>query len=160
LVCDHCGSALVGVTEYGKRKYVCGGYLAHGKSYCNKNWIAEKALVNALIRKLQEAFLDPENLQRLREEVAAVEKPQRSDDNLQRLKREIQKLTQQIDQGNERLAILPPDRLPGLIAKLREWEKDLAAAQDELQRAETRSAVQDLEKQIKAAESALWRLQD
>jgi DNA invertase Pin-like site-specific DNA recombinase len=160
LVCGHCGSALVGVTEYGRRKYVCRGYLAHGKSYCNKNWIAEKALVNALIRKLQEAFLDPENLQRLRDEVAAVEKRQRSDENLNRLKREIQKLTQQIDQGNERLAILPTDRLPGLIAKLREWEAARAAAQEELRRAETASAVDDLEKRIKAAEAALWQLQD
>jgi hypothetical protein len=92
--------------------------------------------------------------------VAAVEKRESSDDNLKRLKREIQKLTQQIDQGNERLAILPPDRLPGVIAKLREWESELEAARLELRRIGTASPVADLEKRIEAAESALWRLQD
>jgi hypothetical protein len=87
-------------------------------------------------------------------------KRQSCDDNLKRLKREVDKLSQQIDRGNERLAILPPNRLPGLIAKVREWERERAVARAELRRLETAAPVADSEKRIEAAEAAFGRLQE
>jgi hypothetical protein len=160
LVCGHCGSFLVGVTEYGKRRYVCRGYLAHGKSYCRKNWVPEKGITRAIVRKLQAAFLDPGHLQELRERVAEIEAAQRSESNLGALRRQVTDLEAQIRQGNERLLILPEDRLPGATAALRAWEADLAKARAELQRVETASPVRDLEARIEAAERALWSLHD
>src|SRR5262249_53055954 len=103
---------------------------------------------------------DPQHTQQLREEMARLEAEQRGDANLNRLREQIRRLEQQIDQGNERLAVLPPDRLPGLIGKLREWEGQRNALRGELQRCESESPVARLEEVIAAAEKALWRLRE
>src|SRR5262249_21323002 len=106
LICGHCGSYLIGQSEYhrnGRRIYMCGGYLAHGKTYCSRNHIPERVALNALVRQLQRSFLDPGNLQRLRAEMAALEAEQRSDDNLRRLKDRAATLARHINQGNENL---------------------------------------------------------
>jgi site-specific DNA recombinase len=160
LVCSHCGSFLRGVTEYGKRRYVCGGYLAYGKGHCKRNGVPEGPLVRHLVRLLQEQFLDPENLQRLRDEIADQEAKERGPANRGRLLARIEALGREIDQGNENLTILPPDRLPGVIERLRAKEQERDGLQAELSRLDTESAARDLEKEIALAESLLWRLQE
>jgi DNA invertase Pin-like site-specific DNA recombinase len=163
MVCGHCGSLMIGTTEYGHRNYVCRGYLAHGKGYCQRNWIREKNMVDALVRKLQEAFLDPGHIEDLRREVARKERDQKSAANLSGLRQTIASLDAKIAQGNERVLLLPrdaDDRVPGLLATLRQWEHDRKEAQARLHTAETYSAVADLEKRIKTAEDILWRMQD
>jgi DNA invertase Pin-like site-specific DNA recombinase len=160
LVCGHCGAYLVGVTDHGHRQYVCGGYLAYGKGHCRRNRVPEDGMVRVIVRKLREAFLDPENLQRLRQEMRALEEAQQSGDNLARLRQQLAALEHTIKQGNERLLILPPDRLPGVIVALREQERERDAARAELHRAESHSPVRHLESQIAEAEAVLWRLEE
>ena len=139
LACGHCGAFLVGLTDHGHRAYVCGAYLAHGKGYCQRNRVGEKPMVDLLLRKLQEAFLDPDNLRRLREEMAAVTATQRGAGNLDRLRKATAGLERKIRQGNERLFILPPDRLAGAVEALRSWERELEAVRAELRKAEDQS---------------------
>jgi DNA invertase Pin-like site-specific DNA recombinase len=160
VVCGHCGAFMVGLTDRGRRYYVCGGYLAYGKAHCRRNRVGERGLVNVLLRKLQDAFLDPDNLKALREERAAYEAERRSDGNLARLRRSADVLQKKIRQGDERLLILPADRVAGAVEALRGWEAELKAVRDELARAERESPSDDLEKRIAAAEAVLWRLQD
>jgi DNA invertase Pin-like site-specific DNA recombinase len=159
LVCGHCGSALVGQTR-GRRSYVCCGYLNYGKDYCKRHNIHEDVLLRAILAKLQAAFLDPENLQRLRQEVAALQAEQRGEAHQGRLRAQAEGLAQKIDRGNENLALLPADRIPGVVAKLREWERERDGVLAELRRAEKCSPVDDLEARIRAAEEALWALRE
>jgi DNA invertase Pin-like site-specific DNA recombinase len=160
LVCGHCGSFLVGVTDRGQRLYVCGGYLHNGPSRCHRNRVHEKPLTDLLLRQLQHAFLDPEHLQALRAEVAARQAERQSDGNRGRLKARADDLACKIDRGNENLALLPADRVPGVVEKVRQWERERQAALDELGRLDSLCEVEDLEKQIATAEAALWRLQE
>jgi DNA invertase Pin-like site-specific DNA recombinase len=160
LVCGHCGSVLVGATRRRGREYLCCGYLTYGKGYCQRNNVPEAAALRAILGKLRDAFLDPDNLQRLRAEVAELEAQRRGDGNLRLLRARSDELARKIDQGNENLAVLPADRIPGVVAKLREWEKDREAVLAELREAESGSPVEDLERRIKAAEEALWTLQE
>jgi DNA invertase Pin-like site-specific DNA recombinase len=161
LICSHCGSNLTGVNAKSRyRTYICRGYLNHGREYCQRNPIGEKPLVNFLVRKLKETFLDPDNLEKLRAEMRAQEARQRGEVNLGRLRRRAEDLAQKIDQGNERLAILPADRVPGVIQVIRKWERERDEVLAELERAEKQSPVEALEEMIAAAEAALWRLQE
>ena len=160
LVCGHCGCSLVGVKVGKGRLYICRGYMAHGKGFCNRNSVHEHVAVNAVFAKLRAAFLDPENLKALRAEVKALQAERQSDAHLRRLRDRVDELSRKIDQGDENLAILPPDRIPGVVAKVREFEAQRKAAQEELRRAETDSPVEKLEERIKAAEAALWTLQE
>jgi DNA invertase Pin-like site-specific DNA recombinase len=139
LVCGHCGSFLVGNTVYKRRVYLCGGYLAHGKSFCGRNCVPERLALNALVRQLQRAFLDPDNLQRLRQEMAALEAEQQSDDNRRRLRDQADALARKIDKGTENLLELSRDRIRGAEAKLREWEGEREGVLRELDRIERKS---------------------
>src|SRR5262249_24075352 len=69
-------------------------------------------------------------------------------------------LEAKIARGNERLFILPPDRLPGAIDLMRTWERERDEAKRRLHRAETQSPCRDLEQRIAAAEEMLWRLEE
>jgi hypothetical protein len=159
-VCGHCGSYLVGITHEGRRQYVCGGYLRFGRSYCTRNTIREKAITDLLLHKLQQTFLEPEHLAALRAEVRARESQRKGDNNRARLKALVADLARKIDQGNENLATLPRDRLPGVVGKVREFERERLAALAELAALDKASEVKDLEERIAAAEAALWRLQE
>jgi DNA invertase Pin-like site-specific DNA recombinase len=160
LVCGHCGGSLVGITDHGKRNYVCGGYLAHGKGHCKRNTAPERLILDVLLRELQKAFLHPDNLQRLRQEVREMEAAERGDENLQRLRARARELGGMIGRGNENLAILPADRIPGVVAKVREWEAEEAAVKAELRRLESSSRADDLEQRIEAAERCIWNLRE
>jgi DNA invertase Pin-like site-specific DNA recombinase len=160
LVCGHCGSFMRGYSAYGKRMYLCGGYLAYGKSYCNCNKVPEETFVRFLLKLLRERYLDPERLRELRAEMAALQASQRSTRNRGRLQARIDELAHDIDQGNERLLKLPPDRIDGVVAKLRQWEREREQLLGELRQAEQSSPVEDLEQQITAAQDMLWRLRD
>src|SRR5262249_36058539 len=87
LVCGHCGSFMTGVTGREGRVYVCRGYLNHGLSLCHRNPIRERPLLKFLLRALRDTFLDPENLHRLRQEMAAMMEAEAGPENLGRLRR-------------------------------------------------------------------------
>jgi DNA invertase Pin-like site-specific DNA recombinase len=81
LFCGRCRRRMVGRTlkvfkkRTGKshvyRKYCCGGYNTYGKNVCGYNIMDEDQLLGAIARKVQETFLDPANLQALRDKIRA-----------------------------------------------------------------------------------------
>jgi hypothetical protein len=160
LVCGHCGAFLLGGTRHGKRVYACGGYLRYGKAHCNIHSMHEAPLLRLLIRKLQEVFLDPNNLQKLRDEMRMQETAARSEDNVQRLQKRADQLEKKIRQGGERLLILPREVVATASAALVRLQKEQADVLEEIRRAETDTPVDDLEQRIADAEKALWSLQD
>ncbi len=109
---------------------------------------------------MQQAFLDPDNLKQLRAEVAAVQAEQTSEDHLQRMRKRIEAIGRKIDQGTERLIIVPKDLIPGLAVKLRQLEQEKRELQKELHAIEAAAAVNELENRISEAENALWARQD
>jgi DNA invertase Pin-like site-specific DNA recombinase len=160
MTCSHCGSWMLGFTQGGQRKYRCGGYLHYGKNYCHRNLAHEGDVLEAVVTELQRTFLDPDNLQALRDEVRRQQEEKSRPQAVEALKRQIADLSRRIDRGNENLAILPPDRLAGVVAKVREWEAQRTELAAELDRANRRAAVADLEKRIAQAEKALWTLRE
>jgi DNA invertase Pin-like site-specific DNA recombinase len=160
LVCTHCGSFLCGTTQYDQRKYICGGYLAHGPSYCKRHSVAEEPILRFLLKKLQQTFLAPTYLAKLRKEIRARAQEEQSPANKERLERQAATLADQIRQGNERLLFLPPDRLPGVIELLRTWEREREHTLDQLRHLQTHSPVDELERTIADAEALLWQLQE
>jgi site-specific DNA recombinase len=160
LVCGHCGSHMLGTTSGGRRLYCCGGYVSYGAPYCHKNSFAEAPFVRFLVRKLREVFLSSDSLQKLRDEVRRQDEAERDPARLGRLRAKAQELAAKIDRGTENLAFLSRDRIPGVEAKLREWEREREAILRELFELERVSQVDVLEQQIAAAEAFLWRLQE
>jgi DNA invertase Pin-like site-specific DNA recombinase len=160
LVCEHCGGHMLGTTAPAGRRYTCGGYLNYGRDHCNKNTVPQQALVRLLVRKLQELFLDPDNLRALREEIRRQDEAERDPEAVARLRQQIDQLSLRIDQGNENLAILPADRVPGVVAKVRAWEAERDTLAAELERLTSASRADSLEAQIAAAEAMLGKLAD
>jgi DNA invertase Pin-like site-specific DNA recombinase len=160
LVCGHCGSYLIGRTNAGKRIYTCGGYIRFGKGHCNKNTTQEWVIVRLLIRKMQEMFLDPGNLQKLRDEMRSLEAANRSEDNLERQRKRLGQLDSKLARGSARLLEVRPEIFANVSAALADVRRERDALAAEIERVQQESPVDDLERTIADAEAVLWNLQE
>jgi site-specific DNA recombinase len=159
LVCGHCGSWMWGMTEKrGRRVYRCGGNCRFGSGYCSANSVPEGLILAALVGKVRAVFLNPEHLSALRAEVRRQEEAERDPGAVDGLRRRLAALDRDIDRGNGNLAVLPPDRLPAVIAKVRGWEAERDRLRAELDRLTNGSRVKALEAQIAKVEKQLWEL--
>jgi DNA invertase Pin-like site-specific DNA recombinase len=159
LVCGSCGGHMVGGTKKdGRRYYICSTYQRHRNAGCHANTVREDVILDRLVEVLQREYLDPARLEELRVEMKAQLRGLLDAGEAARLRKLARKLSGQVERGNRNLALLPADRLPGVVAQIRAWEqeRDKALARlDDLGRGEARIA-----EALAAAERHLWRLRD
>jgi DNA invertase Pin-like site-specific DNA recombinase len=160
LTCGHCGGLLLGATRKGNRVYSCGTYIRYGKDRCGLHTVRESVIVRLLIRKLQELFLDPDNLAALRAEMRSLEESNKSEANLERMRKRVELLAGKIERGGARLLELPKEVLPEASAALAAIKRERDGLLAEIDRVQRVSPVADLEQVIEAAEKTIWSLQD
>jgi DNA invertase Pin-like site-specific DNA recombinase len=160
MVCGHCGSFMVGFTHKGSRVYSCGGYKMYGKNFCNANIVTEDAIVRIFLRELQKLFLDPANLQKLRDEIKRRQEAMRSQDNLGQLQKQAAVLDKKIQAGAERLLEVPREVVAEAAAALAGFKAERDRVAKEIEAAQKATPMADLEKQIADAEAVLWSIQD
>jgi hypothetical protein len=167
ITCGHCGSRMTGKTESSKggrprrKVYYCASASRLGRGHCGYRSVGEDALAGHVLGALQRQFLNPENLAELREEIRRQdEEAMRPNGEGDRLRRRVAELEGQIRQATTNLAILPADRVPGVVAVLRGLEADRDRTAAELARLEGGAVRKDLEAQVAAAERQLWRLEE
>ena len=142
LRCGHCGSVLAGQTvrrKSGKRRqYVCSGYHFGGKATCSMNSIVEAPLVAGLIRLIEQEYLSDEALDRFRKVLQKRRKAQKQvvTVDTERLRKDIDKLDRQIEQGAERVFSAPAGIVNSLYAQLDKLRVQRDRRQAELQSAE------------------------
>jgi hypothetical protein len=162
---------MVGVTErrrykekdYTYRYYACKTNQRLSAGTCRKNAVKQEAVLEEVGRLIQESFTDPGRLALLRAEVerqAALEEEDRDADR-RRAQAALAALDRQLAQGNRNLAILPEDRLPGVVAQVRAWEAERAELARELARHAAAAEVQaDYARHVAAALEQVRHLQE
>jgi DNA invertase Pin-like site-specific DNA recombinase len=160
LVCSHCGRTLYGVSRYGRMTYRCRMVNDSGQRVCKNYGVGQEKLHRLLIHKLQHAFLEPANLRRLRAELRRQVEEARQPARVDGLRRRIAELERQVEQGRSNLALLPSDMIPGVVAKVREWEAERDRLAAELRQAAEEAPLKGLEELIGKAEEWLWRLKE
>jgi site-specific DNA recombinase len=166
LVCDHCGSFLVGTTRKGRGKdshtyrvYRCGGYIAHGRDYCRGHNLHEAPLARLIIRRLRESYLDPERLAVLRREFEtdlAGDDPKAARG---RLERRVKELSRDIDTAAGNLALTAPDLRPHVEAKLRELLHARRACEAELAELTTRRPLEEFDTSVERVRAGLMLME-
>jgi hypothetical protein len=172
LVCGHCGRTMIGRTTvrkkrgrtYTYRRYTCGGYNTYGKSICSYNPIDEDRLLAVVIGKLRQAFLAPEALATLREEIrrqaqaAAGEGP----GGAESLRKRLADLEGQLGRGTRRMLAEEDEGLvPGLRAEVLKMQGERDRLRGELEALErAKRPEEDLEELIAEAEAQLQHLQE
>jgi site-specific DNA recombinase len=136
VVCANCGHSMVGQDRTRRsrkggapvkyHRLVCCGYIHNGTSVCGQNGISEDALVDVLLRKLRDRFLDPAERERLRAEAERQARQGRDgrEGDINQLRARVDELAAQIKRGARRL-LTEDDRL---LATLRD---ELRGMQDE-----------------------------
>jgi DNA invertase Pin-like site-specific DNA recombinase len=175
--CGNCGAPMHGCTNarvvtktrhgnptkprhYSYRRYICGAYNSHGTAGCKCNTITEASLLGAVVRRMQQEFLNPESVRRLRQELHR-QLAARGDGGASKageLRKELADLERKIDQGAERLLAAPPDLTPTLTAKLREWQRQRDKLRADLAAAESVKPAADPEAIVAEAVAKLARL--
>jgi hypothetical protein len=119
--------------------------------------------VTAIANKLQAELLNPAVLADLRAKIREQARQERDPSALNALRARLAELSRQIDQGHSNLAILPPDVVPKVLAKVRGLEAEhgrLSAELERLTRESAGAAAEKLEGVIATAEGLLWRLRE
>jgi DNA invertase Pin-like site-specific DNA recombinase len=166
MVCGHCGSRMVGRKGFNRDAadrrpvYICNGYNRWGKAHCGCHWVRESEALDAVVGRLQEDFLNPENVTRLRAEIErqAEEDRRSAPEAERRLRKEITGLDDKIAKGNRNLALADPQDMPGISQAVREWrqERDRLAAELAAGAAAPAPALAEVD----LAEAELWRLRE
>jgi site-specific DNA recombinase len=162
LVCGRCGWRMLGQADGPRRYYRCGRYAAHGRRGCVCKCIREADLVGCLVRKIQETFLNADNLARLRDELRRQAEAADSarPGELKGLRERLADLDVRIAAGNERLALIPADLLPDFAASLRAWKADRDRLAVEAARLEGRNDRREVEETLTAAAAWLSKLRE
>ncbi len=160
VTCSHCGRTLYGLMRKGKRVYRCHMYDSAGIKVCGNNSVREDWLLDRVLRVIEGEVLAPERLQALREEIRRQDEAERAPVSVEPLEKRLAELKGKIAQGNENLAILPQDRVPGVVAVVRAWEQERDQIDAELARRKGGGNLEGLEDAIAACESLLWRLRE
>jgi DNA invertase Pin-like site-specific DNA recombinase len=157
LFCGHCGGRMGGATTWARRgekvhvyrRYVCRSNLRQGAGACRTNAVAQEAILTEVAKLIRESFTDPGRRAELEAEVKALAAREGGESGAERgrLRKRLADLGRQIDRGNENLALLPADRIPAVVAKVRAWEEE----RDRLAREPARTeAAADAGQQFKA----------
>lgn len=159
--CGNCGRTLKSNGGRGILRYRCSRLDECGNVVCGSSSIRQNQLLDLIVIKLQDHFLNPDNLAELREELRAQEKAERSDGNLQKLKREVNKLEDQLQRLRRNVGLIDDEEtvleINNDIRNLRKQKQD---KQDELDAIGTTDRVADLDRDIKEMESLLWSLRE
>jgi DNA invertase Pin-like site-specific DNA recombinase len=142
LHCGDCGARMWGQpakARYGEkvyfyRKYWCSTNRTLGRKACYQNSVHQADILKEVVKLVQEKLGNPRSLELLRAELARAVSA-RSEDLAKRrraLEDQVGHLGRQIEQGNENLALLPADRLAGVVAKVRQWEEEREKARRQL----------------------------
>jgi DNA invertase Pin-like site-specific DNA recombinase len=160
LTCSHCGRTLTGITHKGKRRYRCHMYDDTGVVVCGYNAVGEDWLLDRVLRVIEEEVLAPERLQALRDEVRRQDEEEAAPGAVEPMRIRLAELKGKIAQGNENLALLPSDRVPGVVAVVRAWEQERDRIEAELKRREGGGNLGGLDEAIAECEALLWRLRE
>jgi len=178
--CMQCGSPMHGCTNvqhkrdkkgsilekrhYHYRRYICGRYNAFGSAGCSCNTIPEQHLLNAVVKRVQQDFLSPDNLTLLRAEMARqIEAERPAAVPVKRLRARLAELSRQIERGAERMLAAPEDLTDTLAATMRCWQQERDEVQAQLQASEkpcTAAKAEPTKKIIDRAIACLWALRE
>jgi DNA invertase Pin-like site-specific DNA recombinase len=160
VTCSHCGRRLAGITQKGKRRYRCHRYDTAGNVVCAYNAVGEEWLRDRVLIVLQEEMLAPEHLAELESEAARQDEQERAPVALDPLRKRLAELEANIARGNDNLLLLPADRIPGAVARLREWEKERDGVRIELSRRQEGGHLRGLQGAVATCKELLWRLRE
>jgi hypothetical protein len=160
LTCSHCGRTLAAVRQRGKARYRCHKYGSAGEVVCGFQSVPEAWVFDKVVTALEEEVLAPGRLEALRAEVRRQDEEERAPEAVDPLRKRLADLEAQIERGNQNLALLPADRLPGVIAAVRGWEKERDDLKAELERRRGGGRLEGLDEAVAACEGLLWRLRE
>jgi DNA invertase Pin-like site-specific DNA recombinase len=160
VTCSHCGRRLSGATKKGRHYYHCRRFNDTGELICGNNMVREDWLTDRVLTVLQEEMLAPDRLALLREEAARQDEEDRAPDALEPLGKRVAELERNIARGNDNLLLLPPDRIPAAVERLRQWEQERDRLRAEVERRRDGGRLRGLDEAVAGCEAVLWRLRD
>jgi hypothetical protein len=161
LVCSHCGHYMSGRLDHGRKYYGCTTHSRLGKHVCPGARVAEDVIFPLVVKAIREQFLNPDRLAQLRADMLAeLEAEKAAGGRVEGLRRRLAELKAQVEQGNRNLAILPADRLPGVVEQVRKLEAERDQVAAEVERIASGRRKQEVAETLARAEQHLWKLRE
>ena len=156
LVCSHCGAFMT--AQQTKRldqapRYYCGSN--HRFGTCRGYSVDEKVIMKVLVDTLEAKFLDPVQLKQLEREAKVLEAELLVSTKPANHRATISKLNASITNAVANLALVPQNRVQGILDTIADWEIEKAKLEQEM--AETGVCpTEELHQTIKYIKEFIW----
>jgi hypothetical protein len=147
-----------GLPSPGGKTYWCSKYKKYGLKACSRNTVREAAVLDAVMGALLDEVLSPARLDAAEAEVEHRLQAERRSGEADRIRHRADQLAKKVKDGNARLLLLPEDRIPGVVAQLREWEGERKGLLDRL--ADLDNGGAEVKAVLAEARRQLWRLRE
>ncbi len=143
------------------KMYTCSSHHFQGKKVCTRNTIPEASLVDCVVRIIQQRYLSPENLDRLREALRQQQTQNSQPEPLDtdRVRKRAAELDRRIDNGAERIFSAPSSLTSTLYKKLEQLRAERDRVHGQLEDAKRRLDGTD-QQGSEAVENAISALRD
>jgi hypothetical protein len=159
VVCGHCGRTLRGKKARGKPVYTCDSR-PDPRTPCLHAAVREDYLRRQVVNALQEELLAPPRLEALRRRARERDEAERSPAARETLEKRLAELHRMINQGNNNLAFIPQDLIPGVVEQIRGLEQERKRLQEEMSRRDESTHAERLEAVVREREDLLWQLRE
>ena len=155
LVCSHCGANMVACKKkvWKEAKYFCGTNSVFGG--CKGYSIRQDVVMGHVVDTLEAKFLDPKQIAQLEIEAKALESELEEGPKKSNHHATIARLDKLIANAEENLALVPQNRVQGILNKIADWEIEKAKAEAEMVSTGV-TPVEELREVVKYIKEFLW----
>ena len=160
LKCGKCGGSMSGWNPYGRTHYRCNKQNNTGT--CDRNAVKQDELLNQIIDTIEEKFLDPRNVNRLREALHRQVSKQTNRTSAGRIKKQLAGIEAKLAKAERRLVEVDHDLLDVVqrqVRQLRNQKQETEAALKAAETPQNRLLIEG-ERKVEAALGRLGRLRE
>ena len=155
LVCSHCGAFMVAHKKaaWMHPRYTCG--TNHQFGGCKGYGVRGPDIMKHVVETLEAKFLDPTQIAQLEHEAVAFEEELATGHKKSSHAATIAKIDRLIANAEENLALVPQNRVQGILNKIADWEIEKAKAEKEIASCGI-SPVEELRQVVRYIKEFLW----
>lgn len=137
--CSECGERMHGRHTRGHNYIICGSHARKGLDHCDAYTVREDVVVGYIIDAIEREFLNPELIQRIREELRRqIRDGQQLADEAE-LKKQLARLEKELDVARHNMVLADPGLLPEYETIFRELRSRQTLLKAEIKTAQGRS---------------------
>ncbi|MEO2046278.1 MAG: recombinase family protein [Pirellulales bacterium] len=130
--CHQCGEKMHGHCTKANNYLICGGHTRKGNAFCDRNSVREDVVLDQIIGAIERVYLNPELIQRMREELRHQYQDGSAPVDVGQFKQKLAQVEKDLQTARRNMALAEPGLLPEYEEIFRELRSRQAYLKSEI----------------------------